>query len=99
MNLIVRSLGRFGLILLPVLLICELVAYNLAYALVFATVPVLVGVLGDRGRPLLERINRTLTRVSDVVLPFLLVLVALALLADGIAYFATGAPLFGTNGA
>jgi len=39
-----------------------LVAYNLAYALPFAIVPILVVVMGDRAKPLLQKINDVLVK-------------------------------------
>lgn len=71
-----------------------LAAYNALYALPFAVVPLLVAVLRDRGRPILERINAVLERVSGYIMPLLLSLVGLALTVDAIKYFATGAGLF-----
>jgi len=71
-----------------------LLSYNLAYALLFATVPVLSAVMGEGAKPILERVNAFLERVSDFLMPLLLGLLGLALLADAIAYFVSGSPLF-----
>lgn len=71
-----------------------LLSYNLAFALPFMLVPALSAVLGDRARPVLERINRALDKVSSVLMPLLLGLVGLALLADALTYFARGSSLF-----
>ncbi len=71
-----------------------LLAYNLAYALPFLVVPVLVAIMGERARPLLARINATIDRVGGVLMPLMLGLVGLALLADSISYFWRGEPLF-----
>jgi len=71
-----------------------LLSYNLAYALPFTLVPVLSAVMGEKARPILQKINRGLDKVSAVLMPLLLGLVGLALLADAINYFVTGSPLF-----
>lgn len=71
-----------------------LLSYNLVYALPFALVPVLSATMGEKARPLLDKINRGLDKVSRVLMPVLLGLVGLALLADAVAYFTTGQPLF-----
>jgi threonine/homoserine/homoserine lactone efflux protein len=73
----------------------SLAVYNLLYALPFVAVPLLVLALGDRSRPILERINGFLTRVADSVLPPVIGLVGLGLIADAVAYFVTGRPLVG----
>lgn len=71
-----------------------LVAYNLLYALPFTVVPVLIALLGDRGRPILEKINAVLDRASSFLMPIILLLVALALIADAVTYFWRGESLF-----
>jgi cytochrome c biogenesis protein CcdA len=71
-----------------------LVAYNLVYALPFLVVPILVASLGERSRPVLQRINGALDRASAFLMPILLGLVGLALVADAVLYFATGEGLF-----
>lgn len=71
-----------------------LVAYNLAYALPFLIVPVLVATIGERSRPVLQRINGALDRASAFLIPVLLGLAGLALVADAVLYFATGEGLF-----
>jgi len=71
-----------------------LTGYNLLYALPFTVVPVLIAVMGERGRPILERINNVLDRVSGFLMPIILALVALALIADAVVYFLTGESLF-----
>jgi len=71
-----------------------LAAYNLIYALPFAVVPILRAAMGERARPLLAHINDVIERVSGVLMPILLGLVGLALIADGVTYFATGSSLF-----
>jgi len=69
-------------------------AYNLVYALPFLVVPILVATLGERSRPVLQRINGTLDRASAFLMPVLLGLAGLALVADAVLYFTTGEGLF-----
>ena len=71
-----------------------LLGYNLAYAALFAIVPILRGVMGDNSTVHLQRINRGLDRASSVLMPVLLTLLGLALSADAIHYFVKGAPLW-----
>lgn len=71
-----------------------LAIYNVAYALPFAVVPVLVVVAGARAQPLLSKMNGMLARVADFAMPWLLGLVGLALVADSISYFTRGAGLW-----
>lgn len=69
-----------------------LAAYNLAYALLFAIVPVSVAVAGDAAKPMLDRINGFLIRVSDVIVPWLILALGLWLLFDAARYFLAGSP-------
>ena len=71
-----------------------LVAYNLLYALPFMVVPLLIAFMGDRAKPVLQRINEVLDRASAILMPIILGLVALALIADAVVYFRTGESLF-----
>jgi cytochrome c biogenesis protein CcdA len=71
-----------------------LVAYNVIYALPFLIVPALVALLGERSRPLLQRINTVLERVSAFLMPVILGVVGVALVLDAVLYFATGNGLF-----
>lgn len=70
-----------------------LVAYNLAYALPFAIVPILVLVMGDRAKPLLQKINDVLVNGADMLMPWLMLLLGLWLTADAAFFFFTGKPL------
>lgn len=70
-----------------------LIAYNLLYALAFASVPALVWVMGKRARPLLEKINGLMTKGADFLMPWLMLLLGLLLLADASVFFITGKPL------
>jgi cytochrome c biogenesis protein CcdA len=71
-----------------------LLSYNLAYALPFASVPVLSALMGERAKPILTRINEVLDKLSGFLMPAMLALIGLALLADAIKYFVTGSSLF-----
>ena len=74
-----------------------LAVYNLAYAVPFAAVPILRATLGQRSQPLLERIKLFMDKAGGVLLPILLVLIALALIADAVYYFATDNQLLQIN--
>ena len=71
-----------------------LISYNLFYALPFTIVPILVTTIGEKSRPILQRINDTLERFSSFIMPILLFLVGLSLVIDAINYFVTGKGLF-----
>jgi threonine/homoserine/homoserine lactone efflux protein len=73
--------------------VSTLAVYNLAYAAPFCAIPILRAVLGERGQPLLERINLFLDKASGVLMPVLLVLISLTLIVDALYYFTTGGPL------
>jgi len=67
-----------------------LIGYNLAYALPFALVPILVAVMGDQARPLLERINRLLVRGADFLMPWLILALGLLLTGDALRFYFSG---------
>ena len=71
-----------------------LAVYNIAYALPFAVVPVAVAISGASAKPFLEKINGFLIRASDIVMPWMLGLLGIALVADSIAYFYRGEGLW-----
>lgn len=71
-----------------------LVSYNLLYALPFVIVPILVIAIGERSKPLLQRINDLLERFNRFLMPVLLFLVGVFLISDAITYFVTGIGLF-----
>ena len=71
-----------------------LVSYNLLYALPFIIVPILVIAIGERSKPLLQRINDVLMRFSSFLMPVLLFLVGVFLISDAVTYFVTGIGLF-----
>lgn len=74
--------------------VMALVAYNLAYALPFALIPVLTMVMGDRSKPILARINGYMEKASDIIMPLLLLAIGLALLVDSTWYFIYGESFF-----
>ncbi len=69
-----------------------LIGYNLAYSLPFVLVPGLIAVIGDRAQPVLAKINRFLERGADLLMPWLMLALALWLLADVTSFVITGAP-------
>lgn len=71
-----------------------IIGYNVGYALPFLAVPLIAIALGERSRPLLERLNEKVDRVSAFLMPLILALVGVALMADAIRYIATGKGLF-----
>ena len=71
-----------------------LALYNVLYALPFLLVPVLVLVMGNASRPLLEKINQVLTRTTDRFMPLMLLLLGTALIADAIKFLVTGKALW-----
>ena len=71
-----------------------LAIYNVGYALPFVVVPATVAISGESAKPLLDKINGFLARASDIVMPWMLGLLGLALLADSIAYFYRGEGLW-----
>ncbi len=74
--------------------VLALLFYNLVYALPFLMIPVMTGVMGERSKPILARINNFMERVSGYLMPVLLGIIGLALLVDAIAFFIKGEPLF-----
>ena len=71
-----------------------LAIYNTAYALPFLLVPLAVAVVGDGAKPLLAKINNLLVSVVDKLMPFLLLMIGVALTADAVVYLVTGEPLW-----
>jgi cytochrome c biogenesis protein CcdA len=65
-------------------------AYNLAYALPFLVVPVATAIAGEGAKGYLERINQWLGRASDILMPWMFLLLGLALVVDSGAYFLNG---------
>jgi hypothetical protein len=50
--------------------------------------------MGDRSKPILARINGTMEKASEVIMPLLLLLIGLALLLDSLWYFVRGVSFF-----
>ena len=71
-----------------------LAIYNIAYALPFLMVPVLIALIGERGRPFLEKTSNQLTGIVDRFLPVLLLLLGIALIGDALAYLIMGESLW-----
>ena len=71
-----------------------LAVYNIAYALPFLVVPLAVAISGESAKPLLEKINGFLARASDLVMPWMFLLLGLALIADSAVYFYRGSGLW-----
>ena len=61
--------------------------YNIGYALPFAVVPGAVLVMGERAKPLLQRMNDLMVSLSDKLMPKVLLLLGLWLVVDA-GYFA-----------
>jgi cytochrome c biogenesis protein CcdA len=70
--------------------VLALAVYNAAYALPFLLVPLAVVVIGERSKPVLDRISTLLSSLVDKCMPVLLLLLGLVLAADAIAYFYAG---------
>jgi cytochrome c biogenesis protein CcdA len=68
--------------------------YNVTYALPFLLVPVAVAILGERSKPILERINNALISLVDKLMPIMLFLIGVALIADALAFLITGKSLW-----
>lgn len=71
-----------------------LAIYNLAYALPFALVPIMVALVGDASKPILEKINNMLISLVDRCMPILLLLLSAALIVDALAYLISGEALW-----
>jgi hypothetical protein len=65
-----------------------------AYALPFLLVPIAVAILGERSKPILERINNVLISLVDKLMPIMLFLIGAALTADTLAFLITGKSLW-----
>ena len=75
-------------------MVSALVLYNLAYALPFMLIPLLTGMMGDRSKPILARVNGIMEKASDVIMPLLLLAIGLALLVDSVWFFVRGESFF-----
>ena len=68
--------------------------YNLAYALPFLLVVILVAVTGESSKPILDKINNLLIGLVDRFMPVILLLLGIALTADALTYLISGAALW-----
>ena len=68
--------------------------YNLAYALPFLLVVVLVAVTDESSKPILDKINNLLIGLVDRFMPIILFLLGFALTADALTYLISGAALW-----
>ncbi len=68
--------------------------YNIAYALPFLMVPILIALIGEGCRPFLEKISNLLTVIVDRFMPVLLLLLGVALIGDALAYLIMGESLW-----
>ena len=69
-------------------------AYNLAYAVPFLAVPVLVAITGESSKPVLDKINDVLIGLVDRFMPVILLLLGLALAADALLFLILGEALW-----
>jgi cytochrome c biogenesis protein CcdA len=68
--------------------------YNIAYALPFLLVPLLVALTGDSSKPILDRISNVLINLVDKFMPVILLLLGVALTADALVYLLSGETLW-----
>lgn len=68
--------------------------YNLAYALPFLLVVILVAVTGESSKPILDKIRDLLVGLVDRFMPVILFLLGIALASDALAFLITGKPLW-----
>ena len=68
--------------------------YNTAYALPFVLVPIMVALMGDASKPILEKINNMLVNLVDRAMPILLLFLGAALSIDALAFLVMGEPLW-----
>jgi len=68
--------------------------YNIAYTLPFLMVPILIALIGEAGRPFLEKVSNQLTVIVDRFMPVLLLLLGVALIGDALAYWIMGESLW-----
>jgi cytochrome c biogenesis protein CcdA len=71
-----------------------LAIYNIAYALPFLMVPVLIALIGEGSKPFLEKTSNRLTVIVDRFMPVLLLLLGVALIGDALAYLIMGESLW-----
>lgn len=71
-----------------------LAVYNASYVLPFLLVLVLVALVGDSSKPVLEKINNAMVSVVDKFMPALLLIVGVALATDSIKFLVSGKTLW-----
>lgn len=74
--------------------LAALTAYNVAYAVPFLAVPVLVAIAGESSKPVLDKINNFLIGLVDRFMPVILFLLGFALAADALAFLISGEALW-----
>ena len=70
--------------------ILMLAFYNIAYAFPFLLVPILIALIGESGKPFLDKISNQLTVIVDRFMPVLLLLLGVALIGDALVYLIMG---------
>jgi cytochrome c biogenesis protein CcdA len=68
--------------------------YNMAYAVPFLLVVVLVAMIGDKSKPILDKINNLLIGLVDRIMPLILFSLGLALAADALSFLISGEALW-----
>ena len=71
-----------------------LTVYNIAYVLPFLLVPIMVALMGEASKPILEKINNLLVSLVDKIMPVLLLLLGAVLTVDALAFLIMGEPLW-----
>jgi cytochrome c biogenesis protein CcdA len=71
-----------------------LTLYNVAYAVPFLLVPIMVAIMGDDSKPILEKINKLLVSLVDRFMPIMLFLLGITLSIDALAFLVSGERLW-----
>ena len=71
-----------------------LAVYNIVYALPFVLVPIMVALMGEASKPILEKVNNLLVNLVDRAMPVLLLLLGAVLTVDALVVLITGEPLW-----
>ena len=74
--------------------VSTLLLYNLLYILPFIGLIFIQYIYKDESKRFLAILNQKMEKISDFLLPVILILIAIALLADAVTYFITSRPLF-----
>ena len=67
-----------------------LIFYNIAYALPFLMVPILIALIGEDCKPFVLKISNLLTAIADRAMPVVMLLLGIALIGDALAYLIVG---------